>query len=65
MHVDVENVFNNVFQAVIFNQLRDVKRPLANIVPFTMMFYDIHSFYNQHGQHEEGITIIESSLNTR
>jgi hypothetical protein len=66
MQVDVENAFNNAFQAVIFLKIRNVKGPLANIVPFTKMFYGIHSsiFYH-HGQHEEGITIIESSLSTK
>jgi hypothetical protein len=31
-----------------------------------MLFYGFHfSFYYQHGQHEEGVTIIESSSGTR
>jgi hypothetical protein len=35
----------------------------VNIVPFTKLFYGVHYFlYYQHGQHEEGVTIIESSL---
>jgi hypothetical protein len=30
---------------------------------FIRLFYDIHfSFYYQHGQHEKGVTIIESFL---
>jgi len=40
--------------------------PLANIVPFTKLFYGVHSsFYLQPGCHVEGVTIIESSSSTR
>jgi hypothetical protein len=36
---------------------------LANIVPFTKLFYGVHSsLYFQHGQHEKGVIIIESFL---
>ncbi len=36
---------------------------MANIVPFTKLFYGVHFFlYFQHGQHEEGVIIIESCL---
>ncbi len=60
------NTFNNIFQIIIFRKLCDVKGPLANIVPFIMLFYGVHSFsYYQHGRHVEGVTIIESSLGTR
>jgi len=46
MQVDVENAFNDVFQAIIFKELRDVGGPLASIVPFTKLFYGVHySFY--------------------
>jgi hypothetical protein len=39
---------------------------LVSIVPFTRLFYDVHSFfYYQHGRHVEGVTIIESSSSTR
>jgi hypothetical protein len=39
---------------------------LANIVPFTMLFYGVHFFiYFQHGQYEEGVIIIESFSSTR
>jgi hypothetical protein len=39
---------------------------LANVVPFTKLFYGVHYFlYYQHGQHVEGVTIIESSSNTK
>jgi hypothetical protein len=40
---------------------------LANIVPFTKLFYGVHFFFNyQHGQHEpKGVTIIESALGPR
>jgi hypothetical protein len=32
------------------------------IVPFTKLFYGVHSFlYYQHGQHENKVTIIEST----
>jgi hypothetical protein len=31
-----------------------------------MLFFGVHfSFYYQHGQHKEGVTIIESSLGAR
>jgi hypothetical protein len=37
-----------------------------NIVPFTKLFYGVHSsFYYQHRQHEEGVTIIESISSMR
>ncbi len=62
MQIDVENVFNNVFQAVIFKELLDVRGLLSNIIFFTMLFYGVHSFlYYKHGQHEERFIIIESS----
>jgi len=61
MQVDVENDFNNFFWIIIFKELCDVEGPLANIVPFTKLFYGAHfSFYFQHGQHVEGVTVIES-----
>jgi hypothetical protein len=66
MHVDVENSFNNVFQTAIFRKLCDAKGFLANIIPFTKLFYGIHYFlYFEHGQHVEGVTIIKSSSSTR
>jgi hypothetical protein len=50
MQVDVENVFNNVFQTIIFKELRDAKGPSANIVPLTKLLYGVHFFlYDQHG----------------
>jgi len=34
-----------------------------SIVLFTRIFYGVHfSLYYQHGQHEKGVTIIESSM---
>jgi hypothetical protein len=46
--------------------LCDAKLPLANIVPFTMLFYGANSFlYYQCGWHVEGVIIIESYLSTR
>jgi len=46
--------------------LQDVEGPLVIIVPFIRLFCGVHfSLYYQHGQHEEGVTIIESSLSTR
>ncbi len=66
MYIDVENVFNSIFWVAIFRKLCDVGGPLANIVPFIKLFYCTHYFlYYQHGQHVEGVTIIESSLNMR
>ncbi len=39
---------------------------MANIVPFTKLFYGFHFFFHyQHGWHVEGVTIIESSLSMR
>jgi hypothetical protein len=65
IQVNVENVFNNIFQTIIFKELCDVAGPLANIVPFTKLFYGVHSsFYYQHGRHVEGVTIIESFSST-
>jgi hypothetical protein len=66
MQVNVKNTFNSISQTTIFRKLCDVKGPLVNSVPFTKLFYDVHSFlYFQHGQHVEGVTIIDSSLGTR
>ncbi len=66
MQVNIENAFNNVFRSTIFRELRDAKGPLASIVLFTMLFYGVHySIHYQHGQHEEGVTIIESSSSMR
>jgi hypothetical protein len=62
MQVDVENTFNNISQVVICRKLCDVDGPLADIVPFSILFYGAHSsLYYQHGWHVEGVTIIESS----
>jgi hypothetical protein len=53
-------------RVVIFKEFCDVGGLLASIIPFTKLFYDVHSsFYYQHGQHVEGVTIIESSSGTR
>ncbi len=61
MYVNIENAFNNVSQVVIFKELQDAKGYLAIIVFSSKLFYDVHSsLYYQHGQHEEGVTIIES-----
>jgi hypothetical protein len=50
MQIDIENVFNNIFQVIIFRELRDAEGPLASIIPFTMLFYGAHySLYYQHG----------------
>jgi hypothetical protein len=66
MQVNIENAFNSVFQAVILKKLCDVEGPLANIIPFTKLFYGVHSsLYYQHEQHVEGVTIIESSSSKR
>jgi len=66
MQVDIKNVFNNVSPIIIVKKLCDVGGPLASIVPFTRLFYGVHSFiYYQHGRHVEGVTIIESSSSMR
>lgn len=66
MQIDIENAFNSVFWANIFKELWDVRGPLANIVLLTKLFYGVHYFlYYQHGQREEGVTIIESLLGMR
>ncbi len=44
MQINVENIFNNVFQIVIFKELCDDGGPFASIVPFTKLFYDTHFF---------------------
>jgi len=43
MEVDIENAFNNVSRTVFFRELCDVGGLLTNIVPFTMLFYGVHS----------------------
>jgi len=43
MEVDIENAFNNVSRTIIFRELCDVGGLLANIVPFTRLFYGVHS----------------------
>jgi len=66
MQVNVKNAFNGVSWIIVFKELWNVEGPLVNIGPFTKLFYDIHfSLYYRHGQHEEGVTIIESSLSIR
>jgi len=61
MQVDAKNAFNNISWAVISKELWDARGPLVNIVPFTRLFYGVHSFpYYQHMQHEEGVIVIES-----
>jgi len=45
MQVNVKNAFNNIFQTTIFRKLQDAKRFLANIVPFTKLFYGAHSSF--------------------
>jgi hypothetical protein len=63
MQVNVENIFNNIFQAINFREFQDVRGHLVSIIPFTMLFYGVHySLYYQHGQHEDGIIIIEFFL---
>ncbi len=62
MQMDVENVFNNISQTVIFKKLWNVESLLVSIIPFIRLFYGIHFFLHyQHEQHEEGVTIIKSS----
>jgi hypothetical protein len=66
MQVNVENIFNIISFYLFFRKLQGVGGPLANIIPSTKLFYDAYfSLYFQHGQHEKGVTIIESSSNTR
>jgi hypothetical protein len=43
LQVDVENVFNNVFRALIFKELQDDGGTLVNIIPLNMLFYGVHS----------------------
>jgi hypothetical protein len=66
MQVNVKKKFNIISQAFFFLKLQDVKRPFASIIPFTKLFFGVHSsFYYQHGQHEEGVIIIESPSSTK
>jgi hypothetical protein len=54
------------FELLFLNSYVMLGGLLASIVPFIMLFYGIHyPFYYQHGQHVEGVTIIESTLSTR
>jgi len=49
-----------------FKKLCDVEGLLPNIIPFTMLFYGVHSsHYYQHGRHVDRVIIIESSSGTR
>jgi len=45
MQVDIENIFNIIFWTIIFRELWDAKGPLANIIPFTKIFYGVHFFF--------------------
>ncbi len=66
MQVDIKNVINNISKNVIFRKLQNDGGHLVSIIRFTKLFYGAHSFlYYQHGQCEEGVTIIESFLGTR
>jgi hypothetical protein len=59
MQVNIENAFNSVFQVVIFRKLCDVEGPLASIIPFTKLFYGVHSsLYYQHEQHVRGSPLL-------
>jgi hypothetical protein len=42
MGVDIKIIFNNVSWVAIFKKLCDAEGPLANIVPFTKLFYGTH-----------------------
>jgi hypothetical protein len=66
MQVNVENVFNIIYFYLFFRKLQDAGGFSANIIPSTKLFYDAYFFlYFQHGQHEKGVTIIESFSNIR
>ncbi len=65
MQINVKNVFNNVSQAMVFRKLCDVKGHLVNIILLPSYFMLFIFFYYQHGQHVEGVIIIESSLSMR
>jgi hypothetical protein len=45
MQIDVENTFNNISQVVIFKELCDVMGPLVSIIPFSRLFYGVHSSF--------------------
>jgi len=45
MQIDVNNVFNNIFRAIIFKELQEAEGPLASIVLFTKLFYGAHFFF--------------------
>jgi hypothetical protein len=66
MQVNIENIFNIISLYLFYKELQGAKGPLVNIILSTTLFYDDHfSLYFQHGQHGEGVTIIESSLGTK
>jgi hypothetical protein len=45
MQIEIKNIFNNIFQVVIFWELPKVREPLVNIAPFTKLFYGAHSSF--------------------
>ncbi len=45
MQINIEKVFNKISRTTIFRELCDAKGPLANIIPFTNLFYGVHSFF--------------------
>jgi hypothetical protein len=47
------------FFELLLKYPQDAREPLANIVPFTKLFYGARfSLYYQHGQHEEGSPLL-------
>jgi hypothetical protein len=66
IQIDIENTFNNISQIVIFKELQGARGFLAIITPFTKLFLRcLFFFYYQHRQHENKVTIIESTSSTK
>jgi hypothetical protein len=66
IQIDIGNILNNVFQFVICKELQGARGFLVIIVPFTKLFYGVYFIlYYQHGQHDNKVTIIESTSSTK
>jgi hypothetical protein len=58
MQVNVKNVFNNVFQIVIFKKFRDANEPLASIVLPSCIMVFIFLFITTMGNMKKGSPLL-------
>jgi hypothetical protein len=66
MQFYVKNALNNVFETLIFKELRNARRPLVNVIPLPSCFMVfIFIFITNMGYMSKGFTVIESSSGTR